>query len=207
MPGRSWVTLSLASRPDIFCRAFSGRTPRSLRLLAGQIVVPAANRSTSARRSRQLAARFLLHDGLRARDAADGGQADSDSAAELGLQRFPDVARDGGKSLLAGGVPGADEAAQRPLGLLRPARTGAGLGAVLQVAQNAGGAGLVPGESRPGLAPVTPVAAGDGDPGENGRIPACFMVSMPRVPRWNAEYSPVNAPWTYLFSPAGPDRC
>ena len=32
------------------------------------------------------------------------------------------------------------------------------------------------------------------------------MVSRLRVPRWNAEYSSVNAPWTYFFSPAGPDR-
>jgi len=32
---------------------------------------------------------------------------------------------------------------------------------------------------------------------KNGRIPACFMVSMPRVPRWKAEYSLVNAPWTW----------
>ena len=29
---------------------------------------------------------------------------------------------------------------------------------------------------------------------------------MLRVPRWNAEYSSVNAPWTYFFSPAGPER-
>ena len=32
------------------------------------------------------------------------------------------------------------------------------------------------------------------------------MVSRLRVPRWNAEYSSVNAPWTYFLSPAGPDR-
>ena len=32
------------------------------------------------------------------------------------------------------------------------------------------------------------------------------MVSMLRVPRWNAGYSSVNAPWTYFFSPACPDR-
>src|SRR5487761_328677 len=37
-------------------------------------------------------------------------------------------------------------------------------------------------------------------------MPPCFMVSMLRVPRWNAEYSSVNAPWTYFLSPAGPDR-
>ena len=32
------------------------------------------------------------------------------------------------------------------------------------------------------------------------------MVSMLRVPSRNAGYSSVNAPWTYFFSPAGPDR-
>ena len=32
------------------------------------------------------------------------------------------------------------------------------------------------------------------------------MVSRLRVPSQNAEYSSVNAPWTYFFSPAGPDR-
>ena len=32
------------------------------------------------------------------------------------------------------------------------------------------------------------------------------MVSSDRVPRWNSEYFSVNAPWTYFFSPAAPDR-
>ena len=32
------------------------------------------------------------------------------------------------------------------------------------------------------------------------------MESRLRVPSQKAEYSPVNAPWTYFFSPAGPDR-
>ena len=37
-------------------------------------------------------------------------------------------------------------------------------------------------------------------------MPASFMVSRLRVPSQKAEYSSVNAPWTYFFSPAGPDR-
>src|SRR5450755_4451642 len=37
-------------------------------------------------------------------------------------------------------------------------------------------------------------------------MPASFMVSRLRVPSQNAEYSSVNAPWTYFFSPAAPDR-
>jgi hypothetical protein len=32
MSRRSWVTSSLARRPEIFCWVFSGRTPRSLML-------------------------------------------------------------------------------------------------------------------------------------------------------------------------------
>jgi hypothetical protein len=43
-------------------------------------------------------------------------------------------------------------------------------------------------------------------PPKNGRIPAFFIVSRPRVPSQNAEYSSVKAPWTYFLSPAGPDR-
>jgi len=37
----------LVSRPEIFCRAFNGRTARSLMLLAGHTGVPEQNRSTS----------------------------------------------------------------------------------------------------------------------------------------------------------------
>jgi hypothetical protein len=51
MPGRSWVASSLVSRPEIFCWVFSGRTPRSLMLFVGQILVSAVHRSTSAWRS------------------------------------------------------------------------------------------------------------------------------------------------------------
>src|SRR6266851_5171844 len=32
------------------------------------------------------------------------------------------------------------------------------------------------------------------------------MEARLRVPSQNAEYCSVNAPWTYFFSPAGPDR-
>ena len=32
------------------------------------------------------------------------------------------------------------------------------------------------------------------------------MESRLRVPSQKAEYRSVNAPWTYFFSPAGPDR-
>jgi hypothetical protein len=49
----AWVASSLVSRPEIFCWVFSGRTPRSLILFVGQILVSVVNRSTSAWRSRQ----------------------------------------------------------------------------------------------------------------------------------------------------------
>src|SRR5277367_4380127 len=105
MSSLSWVTLSLARRPEIFCWVFGG---------------------------------------------------------------------DGGKSLLAGGVPGTDEAAQRPDGLLRPGGVRVGLGAVLEIPDQMGSAGLVPGEVLPGLAVVALVAVGNDDPGEGRQDPGLF---------------------------------
>ena len=113
------MTSSLVRRPDIFCWVFRGRTPRSLMLFVGQTLVSLVKRRTSpaavAAEFEHLAAGLLLHVVLRAGDAGDGGQADGDGAAELGLQRLAVFGGDGGKSLLAGGVPGMDEAAQRPM--------------------------------------------------------------------------------------------
>ncbi len=54
---------------------------------------------------------------------------------ELAGQRLEDIGGDGGKSLLKGGVPGMDHAAQRPLGLHGPDGARVALGAVLEVAQ------------------------------------------------------------------------
>jgi len=65
----------------------------------------------------QLPAGLLPDGGPGAGDAADGGQADGDGAAELKLQRAADVIGDGGQAVVAGGVPGADEpllAGRRP---------------------------------------------------------------------------------------------
>jgi hypothetical protein len=36
--------------------------------------------------------------------------------------------------------------------------------------------------------------------------PTSAIDSRLRAPGQNAEYSSVKAPWTYFFSPAGPDR-
>jgi hypothetical protein len=71
-----------------------------------------------------LPAWLLLHAVLRAGNAGNRGQAERDRSAELQLKGFADLGRDGGQVLLAGGVPGVDEAAQGPLGLLRPAAAG-----------------------------------------------------------------------------------
>jgi hypothetical protein len=57
---------------------------------------------------------------------------------ELVLQGAGDLGRDGGEVLLAGGVPGADQAAQRPLRLRRPDRTRVRLGAILEIPQQMG---------------------------------------------------------------------
>src|SRR5580704_11350290 len=65
---------------------------------------------------KHLAAGLLLHGGLRAGDAGHRGQGDRDGAAELPLKGLADLCRDDGEALFAGGVPGTDQAAQRPFG-------------------------------------------------------------------------------------------
>jgi hypothetical protein len=73
---------------------------------------------------------------------------------ELVLQRSRGGSGNGGKLLVTGGVPGMDQAAQRPLRLDRPDGVRVGLRAILVVAQEVGQAGLVPGEVLPGLVEV-----------------------------------------------------
>jgi len=75
---------------------------------------------------------------LRPGDARDVGQPGQDGAAELFDQRVADVRRDLVLALLAGVVPGADQAAQRPLRLGRPDRVRPALGGVLEVADDVG---------------------------------------------------------------------
>ena len=113
-----------------------------------------------------LAAGLLPHAVPRSGDAGDGGEAYADGAAELELQGLALFGGDGGQPVLAGGVPGMDEAAQRPDGLLRPRRVRVGLRAVLEIANEVSCACLVPGEALPGLAVVALVPVGDHDPGE-----------------------------------------
>src|SRR5450756_2543353 len=97
----------------------------------------------------QLAAWFLLRAVLGAGIAVLAGQSGEDRVPELMRQRVPDDGGDEGKSLLAGRVPFADQAAQRPLRLGRPDGARVALGAVLEVPQQVRQACLVPGDVLP----------------------------------------------------------
>ena len=106
-------------------------------LFVGHTLVSSVNISTSLRRSRQNSSSsrpgfcFVLFFGPGTRGTlARPGQ---DGVPELALQRFPHAGGDGVQALLAGGVPGADQGAQRPLRLHRPDRARVALGAVLIV--------------------------------------------------------------------------
>ena len=172
MSSRSWVVSSLVSRPETFCWVFVGRTPRSLMLFVGQIAVSAVNRRNGVfvaglrAEFEQVTAGVLGGGVLRAGDAGDGGQPGADRAAELQDQRVRGVGGDHRQAGVAGSVPGADQAAQRPLRLDRPDRVRVGLGGVLVVAQDVGQAGLVPGDVLPVLGVVVHVPVGDHDAGE-----------------------------------------
>ena len=50
------------------------------------------------------------------------------------------------------------------------------------------------------------VAVGDHDPGEIREDPGVLHRVQAPGAQPEAEYRSVNAPWTYFFSPAGPDR-
>jgi hypothetical protein len=97
----------------------------------------------------QLAAGPLFRAVLRPGDAGHAREAGQDRVPELVLQRFPHAGGDGLQALLACGVPGMDEAAQRPLRLHGPDRVRVCLGAVLVVAQDVSRARLVPGDVLP----------------------------------------------------------
>ena len=87
------------------------------------------------------------------------------------LQRVPDVGGDGVQALLAGGVPGMDQGAQRPLRLHGPDGARVALGAVLIVPQQVRQARLVPGDVHPPGMKIVLVPVGDHDPGETGEDP------------------------------------
>ena len=119
----------------------------------GQTLVSSVNSSTSLRRSRQNSSSsrpgfcFVLFFGPGTRGTL--ARPGEDGVPELVLQRFPDAGGDGVQALLAGGVPGMDQAAQRPLRLHGPDRARVALGAVLIVPQQVRQACLVPGDVLP----------------------------------------------------------
>ena len=78
------------------------------------------------------------------------------------------------QALSACGVPGVDEAAQRPLRLHGPDRVRVCLGAVLVVAQDVSRARLVPGDVLPPGVEIILVTVGDHDPGEARQDPGVF---------------------------------
>src|SRR5205085_6533774 len=122
----------------------------------------------------QLAAWFLLRAVLRAGIAGHAGQPGEDRVPELMRQRIPDGGGNEGKPLLTGGVPCADQAAERPLRLRWPDGARVALGAVLEVPQQVRQACLVPGDVLPPGAEVILVAVGNGHSGETGQDPGVF---------------------------------
>jgi hypothetical protein len=131
------VTSSLVRRPEIFLLGLEradaapaeivSRPDRGVAGEAEHVGLPVTAELE------HLAAGLLLHGVPRPGDAGHAGEAEGDSAAELQFQGLADLAGNSGESLLAGGMPGADEAAQRTLGLLRPAGDRVGLGAVSEI--------------------------------------------------------------------------
>jgi hypothetical protein len=84
--------------------------------------------------SSKLAAGVLGGGVLRPGDAGQVREPGQDCVAELGDQPVPRCGGDLAEALLAGGVPGADQPAQRQLRLGRPHRVRPGLACVLEVA-------------------------------------------------------------------------
>jgi hypothetical protein len=99
-------------------------------------------------------------------------QVGKDGVPELVVQRLQRVGGDGGKSLLSGGVPGMDHAAQCPLRLRGPDRARVGLGAVLEVPQQVRQARLLPGDVLPPGAEGQP-ATGWANTRHKPRSPPC----------------------------------
>jgi hypothetical protein len=183
------VTSSLVSRPEIFCCVLVGRRSRSLMLFVGQIRVSKQKRRTSFSRSRQNSSSSrpgLLRGGVaRAGHPRHLRQADPDGAAEFGGQRVAERLGDLGHACGAGGVPGADQAAQGALRLDRPMLVGIDLFGVGEVTQQRRVTGLMPRQVRPAAMEVVAVAVVHRHPserrqdaglGERVQVPATEVV-------------------------------
>jgi hypothetical protein len=101
-------------RPDAALADVVGRPDRGVASEPEHVVLPVAAELE------QVSAGVLGGGVLRPGDAGHVGKAGQDRVPELGDQRAGDARRDLGLAALAGGVPGLDEAAQRPLGLAGP---------------------------------------------------------------------------------------
>jgi len=106
-------------------------------LFVGQILVSPQNLVTSSCRSRQNSSRSRpgcwAFDDFGPGDAGHVTEPGEDSVTELPQQQIPDVLGDRGLAAVTGGMPGADQAAQRPLRLHRPDRPRVALGRILVV--------------------------------------------------------------------------
>jgi hypothetical protein len=137
MSSRCRAASQLVSRPEIFCSVFSGRMPRSEMLLAGH--TPGVSGEPEyvglpvAAEFQQFPAGVLGGGALGAGDAGHVGEPGQHRVPELAGERVAYVRRDLGQALVAGGVPGADQASQRPLRLPWPDRFRPALGRVLEV--------------------------------------------------------------------------
>ena len=154
MSSRSWVASSLVGRPagDVLLGlrrpypALADVIRRPDRGVSGE---PEHVVFTVAAELEQVAAGVLGGGVLRAGDAGDGGQADGDGAAELPDHGLRFVLGDGGQAVVAGVVPGVDQAAEPPLSLGWPVRVRVGLGGVLVIPEYVGQARLVPSDVLP----------------------------------------------------------
>src|ERR1019366_5353075 len=97
---------------------------------------------------------------------AEPGHISLPAAAEFPQQRVPDVRGDLSLAGVTGGVPGADQPAQRPLRLHRPDGLRVALGRVLIVPDQVGQARLVAGDVLPAVVEVVGVPLGDHHAGE-----------------------------------------
>ena len=141
---------------------------------------------------------------LRPGDPGDVGQPGQDRVAELEGQRVRRGGGDLAQALLAGLVPGADQAAQRPLRLGRPDGGRVGLGGVLEVADQVRQARLVPGDVLPSGVEVVLVPVRDLHAGEARQDPELAHGLQGPLPHEERRVLLGEGPVHVLLLPGGP---
>ena len=181
-------------------------------LFVGQTLVSSVNSSTSrcAGRGRIPAARGLVPASCRSsgRDSGARWPGPARTACQNSWASGSRMAAGmRGEVLLAGRVPcaGSSRAAPAAPGPARRRRDRTRR-SPRSPAAGRRQACLVPGDVLPPGIEVILVAVGNGHSGEPGQDPGVFHGVQAPGSEPNAEYSSVNAPWTYFFSPAGPAR-